>query len=255
MRRRHARAAIAGAALVIGLGWAMSGCGSGERAAQQREILALRSQIEEVRKSQETQAREFARLAGEMKALDAQSTFVLSEVKASGEERARVKAALAESSTALTELGTRVDGLGKAVAALPATPPAASVDQLYAAAMEGVKSEEYTRALGAFRELTTRFPDDPLASHAQYWIGEAYYRLGNFSEAVVEFRKVVDRYPASAQVPETLLKIGLSHRALQDQPRARAAWEQVAQEFPGTSAASQARSLLATLGGSAAPSQ
>ena len=231
----------------------MTGCASSERAAQQREIAALRSQVEEIRKGQETQAREMARLAGEMKALDAQSTFVISEVKASSEERARVQAAIAESGTALRELQTQVGALSKAV--VPAAPLAAAPDQLYATAMASLKAEEHMRAAREFGELTAKFPDDPLASNAQYWIGEAYYRARDFPAALVEFQKVIDRYPASAQVPEALLKIGLCHRALKDQARARVAWEQVAHDFPGTNAASEAHSLLATLGGAGAATQ
>jgi tol-pal system protein YbgF len=252
-RRRHGtaiRRAFAATAVALGVGVAIGGCASSERAAQQREMAALRGQLEEVRKSQETQARELARLAGEMKALDAQSTFVLSEVKASSEERTRVKTSLEESGTAVRELQTKVDALNKAVAAMPAGP-----EQLYTTAMASLKVEAHAKAARGFRELTTRYPDDPLASNAQYWLGEAYYRERDFPEAVVEFRKVIDRYPASAQVPDALLKIGLCHRALKDEARARATWEQLTNEFPGTNAASEARSLLATPGAAGTPGQ
>jgi tol-pal system protein YbgF len=235
-------------AVGLGLSAAIAGCASSERAAQQRELAMLRGQLEEVRKNQETQARELARLAGEMKALDAQSTFVISEVKASSEDRTRVKASLEESGTALRELQTKVDALSKAVAAIPAGP-----EQLYATAMASLKAEAHAQAAREFRELTARYPNDPLASNAQYWIGEAYYRARDFPEAVVEFSKVIDRYPASDQVPEALLKIGLCHRALNDEERARATWEQLTTQFPETNAASQARSLLATPGAAGAP--
>ncbi len=251
--------------LAIGIGTALTGCASGERAEREREIAALRSQLEEIRKGQEAHGRELARLSGEMKALDAQSTFVISEVKASSEERARVKAAIEESNTTLRALQSTVDGVSKALSA-PAPPPAAapapssaapdaSPEQLYTTAMASLKAEEHAQAVLEFRELTRKFPEHPLASNAQYWIGEAYYRQREFPEAVVEFRKVVDGYPTSSQVPEALLKIGLCHRAQQDQARARTVWEQVVKEYPGTNAANQARSLLTTLGGAGAPAQ
>jgi len=262
MRRRRERSALTRACeavtLVMAVAVAITGCASGERAAQQRELSTLRGQLEETRKGQETQARELARLAGEMKALDAQSAFVIAEVKASSEERASVKAAIAESSAALRELQSTVERLGKTVTGPPAAPalsPAGSAEELYATAMASLKAEEHARAVNEFREVTTRFPGDPLASSAQYWIGEAYYRQRDFPEAMTQFQTVIDRYPASAQVPEALLKIGLCHRALKDQARARVAWEQVAKDFPGTNAASQASSLLTTLGSGGTPTQ
>jgi tol-pal system protein YbgF len=282
MRRRRpvvVTCALRATALAILVSAAMTGCASGERAAREREIAALRSEIEAIRKGQEANTKGLGHLAGEMKALDAQSTFVISEVKASSEERARVRAAIEESNKTLQALQSTVDGLSKAVSSPPASPPAAAPaappssppaaapgpsssaapdawpEQLFATAMTSVKAEELVRAVVEFRELTKAFPNDPLASSAQYWIGEAYYRQRDFAEAVVEFQKVVDRYPTSAQIPEALLKIGLCHRALDDQAHARVVWEEIVAGYPGTNAASQARSLLATLGGAGATTE
>lgn len=250
--------------LAIGIGAALTGCASGERAERERAIAALRNQLDEIRKGQEAQARDLARLSGEMKALDAQSAFVISEVKASSEERARVKAAIEESNATLRALQGTVDALSKAPPAPPASPsaaapsssgPDASPEQLYEAAMTSLKAEDHAQAVLEFRELTKKFPEHPLASNAQYWVGEAYYRQRQFAEAVVEFQKVIDGYPTSSQVPEALLKIGLCHRAQQDQVGARTVWEQVVKEYPDTNAAGQARSLLATLGGAGPAAQ
>jgi tol-pal system protein YbgF len=270
MRRRRHGGSVARALRATTFGVAVvamvSGCASSERAERQREIAALRSQFDEIRRGQEANAKELARLSGEMKALDAQSTFVISEVKASSEERARTKAAIEESDKTLREVQSAVDGLRQAAVAPPASPSAASSarsssspetspQQLYAAAMAHVQAEEHAQAIADFSALTKRFPEDPLASNAQYWIGETRYRQRDFAEAVVAFRKVVDGYPTSAQVPEALLKIGLCHRALKDQARARVAWEQVVKEYPETNAATQARSLLTTVEGASAPAR
>jgi len=253
----------AGCAVIVAA--VTASCTSGDRAEREREIATLRSQLEEIKKGQDAHTRELARLSGEMKALDAQSTFAIGEVKASSEDRARVKATLDENGRTLRELQDAVDGLRKAATPAPATPPAAAPgssstapdatpEQMYAAAMASVTAEEHARAAALFRELIQRFPQDALASNAQYWIGEAYYRQRDFQEAMVEFRKVVDGYAASPQIPEALLKIGLCHQALKDQARARMTWEQLTREYPGTNAATQARSLLTT-SGAASPSR
>jgi tol-pal system protein YbgF len=253
---RALRATAIGVALV-----AATGCVSGERAQRERDVVALKSQIEELRKGQEANVKELARLSGETKALDAQQAFVVAATKSAGEELARVKAVLEESNKTVRELRSSVDDLSRAAAATlvakpaPSSPPDASPEQIYAAAMAAFQAEEQGQAVLEFTELTKRFPEHPLASNAQYWIGEAYYRQRDFRQALVEFQKVIDGYPKSSQVPEALLKIGLCYRALKDPPRARETWEQVSREYPGTTAATQARSLLATPAGSARPAR
>src|SRR6266508_1180868 len=126
----------------------------------------------------------------------------------------------------------------------------ATAEKIFARGMASFRSEEHGQAVLEFTEVTEKFPKHPLASSAQYWIGEAYYRQRDFQQALVEFRKVVEEYGQSPQVAEALLKIGLCHRALHDLTRAREAWEQVTKNYPKSDAATQARSLLAALGNS-----
>jgi tol-pal system protein YbgF len=240
---------------------AVSACSNGERAQRDREIAALRSQVEDIRKGLDANKKELSRLSGEMKALDAQSAFVIGEVKASAEERARVKASLEDNSKALQALQSAVGELSKpsttppAPAAPAAVAPDATPEQIYATGLASLQADEYDRAVPVFAELTRRFPQHALASNAQYWIGEAYYRQRDFARALAEFEKVADVYPKSAQVPEALLKVGMCYRELQDQPRARDTWERVIKEYPGTNAANQAGSLLTGSGGASRPTQ
>ncbi len=234
---------------------AMSGCASGERAKRESEIATIRTQMEELKKSQEASARELARLSSEVKALDARSAFLGGEAKTASGELARVRTALEESGNALRALRSSVEEWSKPApapppAAAPAPPatlargPDVSPEKIYVAAMASFQAEEHGQAVLEWSELTKKFPEHPLASNAQYWIGESYYRQRDFRQALLEFRKVIDGYPKSPQIPEALLKIGLCHRALKDAARAREAWDQLTKEYPGTNAATQARSLL-----------
>ena len=239
---------------------APAACSNGDRAQRDREIAMLRGQVEDIRKGLDANNKELARLSGEMKALDAQSAFVVGEVKASAEDRTRVKASIEDNTKALRALQSAVDALSKSSGAPSpsgqlAFAPDATPDQIYAAGLASLQADEYERAVLAFGELTKRFPQDALASNAQYWIGEAYYRQRDYARAVAELTKVVDIYPKSSQVPEALLKVGLCYRELQDQGRARDAWERVVKEYPGTAATDQARSLLSGSGGATGPSQ
>jgi tol-pal system protein YbgF len=238
----------------------VTACSNGDRAQRDREIATLRGQVEEIRKGLDANNKEVGRLSGEMKALDAQSAFVVGEVKASAEDRTKVKASIEDNTKALRALQSAVDGLSKSAGSPPTSAQAAfaadaTPDQIYGAGLTSLQADEYERAVFAFGELTKRFPQDALASNAQYWIGEAYYRQRDYARALAELTKVVDVYPKSSQVPEALLKVGLCYRELQDQSRARDAWERVVKEYPDTTTAGQARSLLSGSGGATRPSQ
>ncbi len=245
--------------LAVGLSAALGACASGsaERARREAEVAALRGQLDEVKKGQDAEARERAKLAGELKALDAQQAFLASEAKASKEELARAQQVIERSDGALRELRAAVDEVQRKMAELPpagkavtsSAPRETPPDQLYATAMASFRAEEHGQAVLEFTELVERFPQHALASNAQYWIGDAYYRQRDFRQALTEFQKVVDGYPQSPQVPEALLKIGLCHRALKEPAGARESWEQLAKAYPGTTAANQARLFLSQLAG------
>ena len=248
------------AALAV-LALVMAGCGTGEKARRAAEMAALVKQVDEVKKGQDQMTREVGRLSGELKALDAQAAFLVGETKAAAQEREQLKAALQQQDGALTSLRSGLDETNQKVATLsvpspaPAAPkPAAPVakdatpEKLFATAMTSFRAEEHGQAVLEFTELIEKFPKHALASTAQYWIGEAYYRQRDFNQALTEFQKVPDLYPQSQSVPEALLKVGMCYRALHDVPRARETWEQVVRPHPKSDAATQARALLASLG-------
>jgi tol-pal system protein YbgF len=236
--------------VLVGVVAIASGCAGRERSA---EVAALRSQIEELRKSQETNARDLARLAGEVKALDAQSAFLVGEAKTTSEELPRLKTAIEANGKLIAALRSPTVKPGQSEPPGPTTGPTQartspgpdmSPPALYASAMTSVQADEYPRALAEFSELTKRFPESPLAASAQYWVGEVYYRQREFERALGEFQRVVDGYPKSPQIPDALLKIGLCYRAQNDEARARDVWTRLSKEYPGTSPADQAGSLL-----------
>jgi tol-pal system protein YbgF len=247
MNRRRVALPLICVAIAVSLG----GC-AGNGASRQQDIAALRGQIDELRRAQEANGQAMSKLSEDVKALNAQSAFLVSEAKGIRAELTRVAPIVDEDHALVQSLGASVEELRKSVAAAPA-PASANVtaEKMYAAAMARFQVDDYRQALLGWAELMQRFPDDPLAANAQYWIGETYYRQRDFRAALPEFRRVVDGYAKSQQVPEALLKIGLCYRALMDATRAREAWEQLAANYPTTNAAGQARALLAASGASA----
>jgi tol-pal system protein YbgF len=234
--------------ICVALATSLGACAS-QGASREQEIAALRSQIDELRRAQEANAQTMAKIAEDVKALNAQSAFLVGEAKGMRAELTRIAPIADEDHALVQSLRASVDDLRKAAAAGPATVSGnVTAEKMYAAAMASFQVDDYRQALLGWADLMKKFPDDPLAANAQYWIGETYYRQRDFRSALPEFRKVVDSYAKSPQVPEALLKVGLCYRALMDATRARETWEQLTANYPTTNAAGQARALLAASG-------
>ena len=94
LRREQTVCTLGVAALAVVAAATLAGCGTGEKARREAEMAALVKQVDELKKGQDQMTREVGRLAGELKALDAQAAFLVGETKASAQEREQLKAAL-----------------------------------------------------------------------------------------------------------------------------------------------------------------
>jgi tol-pal system protein YbgF len=138
---------------------------------------------------------------------------------------------------------------GPAVSTAPAAAPAvaASEQQAYDAAFDLLKQGYYERAAKGFRDFLAKYPQSALRDNAQYWLGQAYYVVRNFRQALVEFGKLVGDHPGSSKAPDAALKIGYSHYELGEWSKARDSLNQVITRYPGTPAAKSAAQRLAKM--------
>jgi len=273
-----ARVLLCGVAAV-----ALAGCASGRGAQTPQDAPPARVTLADMKNAQDAQAQEIARLAGDVKAMDAQQAFLVAEIKNLSEQIAKLKSSLSEAEGAMRSLRATpvppesrpafpfVPSPAPALAPVPipappprtatpaATTPAAGApaaaappsrnaeaDRIFAAALAKLRGGDDGQAALEFTEFVVQYPTHPQAAAAQNHIGEAYYRQRDYRQAMTEFQKTVDGYTQAAQVSEALLKIGLCQRALGDTARAKASWEQVVKQFPKSDAARQARTLLAS---------
>jgi len=256
---------------------AFTGCASGRGAQTPQAAPPARVAPADMKNTQDEQAQEIARLAGDVKALDAQQAFLVAEIKNLSEQIAKLRSSLSEAEGALRSLrATPVPPESRpapplvpppapalapvpipapaprpaapaAAAPAPAAPPSrnAEADRIFADALAKLRAGDDGQAALEFTEFVAQFPSHPQAAAAQNHIGEAYYRQRDYRQAMGEFQKTVDGYTQAVQVSEALLKIGLCQRSLGDPARAKASWEQVVKQFPKSDAARQARALLA----------
>jgi tol-pal system protein YbgF len=114
----------------------------------------------------------------------------------------------------------------------------------YQAAFGLLKDGQYDRAIGAFQKFLVSFAGSPLADNAQYWLGEAYYVNKSFPEAQIAFQRVVDLYPQSRKLPDSLLKIGYCEYELKQFELAKRTLLLVTSQFADTPAGHLAQQRL-----------
>jgi tol-pal system protein YbgF len=110
--------------------------------------------------------------------------------------------------------------------------PGDDVHSLYEKGYAALTRNDYTGAEVAFRQLIESYPKDPLAANAQYWIGESYYRRGQYKNAADAFRKGYKKYKSGDKAPDTLLKLGISLAALGQKDAACSTFGELKTKFP-----------------------
>ena len=89
-------------------------------------------------------------------------------------------------------------------------------DEIYRMAKQAFDQGDSDTARKKFQELIQRFPKSERADNAQFWIGEIYYREKWYEKAILEYQKVIEKYPKGNKVPASLLKQGLAFSNLGD---------------------------------------
>jgi tol-pal system protein YbgF len=121
-----------------------------------------------------------------------------------------------------------VDGVEQVALAPSADTPEALYEKYY----ETLLRRQFGEAEAGFRAFLQKYPDHSLAGSAQYQLGETFYAQGEFQEAARNFLQGYKTYPKSRRAPDSLLKLGLSLRKLDQRDQACAALASVATEFP-----------------------
>lgn len=139
------------------------------------------------------------------------------------------------------------NGAAPALPAQPAAPPK-SPKETYDEAYALYRDNKYAEAQARFKEYVDRYPDTALADNAIFWIGEAYYDQGQYEQAILQYDRVVQKYPGGDKVASSLLKQAFSFAAMGDNVSARILLKKVMQEHAGSEQALIAKKKLEVLG-------
>ncbi|MEW6607923.1 MAG: tetratricopeptide repeat protein [bacterium] len=93
--------------------------------------------------------------------------------------------------------------------------------------------ENEDEILGDYYEILNKYPDSKFADEVQWNIGSYYYLRDDYTRAIREFQKVIDKYPNTNSAPVARYWIGVCYdEGFQDYQRAVEEWRRVVTEYP-----------------------
>jgi tol-pal system protein YbgF len=128
----------------------------------------------------------------------------------------------------------------------PAPPP--SADVLYSNALRDYGSGKYDIAQAEFTDYLKYFPENDLASNAQFYLGEILFAQKQFSDAIPEYDKVLQNYPKSFKLAAAQLKKGLALVETGKKASGMRELREVMRKHPGSEEAKRAAAKLRELG-------
>ena len=117
-----------------------------------------------------------------------------------------------------------------------------TVDKMYKTAISAYFDGEYENAIKYFEKLISVDDSHDLSDNAQYWIGEAYFALGQYDNAMGTFELVLT-YPQSNKNDYAQFKIGLCLLKLDKRTQASAAFQSFLDSYPDSELVSRVESL------------
>lgn len=116
----------------------------------------------------------------------------------------------------------------------------------YQDALDDFNVRRFDSAIRKFRELIVTNSNHPLADNCQYWIGETYYAMGRYYEAVAEFQKVY-AFGKSNKAGDAQLMIGLAFLKSGEKEMARSELNMLVSFNPRSESARKAQKYLRML--------
>jgi TolA-binding protein len=126
----------------------------------------------------------------------------------------------------------------------PSLGSGSTAEALYQSGLAKYQSGELDAAVVTLYEVVANHPGDPARERAQLLVGEIFLAQKDYRGAVAELEGLIAAVPSGSRVPDALLKLGMAHRFLGDESKARRAWERIVKEYPASAPARQARTLL-----------
>lgn len=163
-------------------------------------------------------------------------------------------------------LEAEVSGLGEKLASLetgeagpPGEPgkdqaePEETAEDFYEKALVEFKNNDFEKARAMMSEFMKKYPENTLAGNAQFWVAETYYAEKDYTDAILAYEDLLQKYKGHNKIPAALLKQGFAFLELGDEKAARGILKELMANHPDSEQAKIAKDKLAALEGGGKP--
>lgn len=119
--------------------------------------------------------------------------------------------------------------------------------QAYQQAYSSLRSGKTDQSIEQFKGYISQYPNGAYTDIAHYWLGEAYRVKPDANAARQSYNTVLEKFPNSTKVAESLLKLGYIEIDEKNNDKAREYLTRVTREFANTPAAHSAQKKLEQL--------
>ena len=121
------------------------------------------------------------------------------------------------------------------------------VEKDFYTAYANFRKGNYNISIILFSNFLKKYPYHYLDDDALFMIGETYYLQKEYFLAIDEFQKILNKYKKSNKMKESILRMAVSYRRLNNRKEAKRHYRKVIRMFPNSKEALIARKQIATL--------
>ncbi|MBT0571788.1 tol-pal system protein YbgF [Curvibacter sp. CHRR-16] len=117
----------------------------------------------------------------------------------------------------------------------------------FESALATLRQGDFDAAQTLFTDFLNRYGSSGYKPSALFWLGSAQYAVKNYKDAITTLRQLLTAAPTHQRAPEAMLTVANSQLEMKDTKAAKKTFEDVQAKYPGTDAASVAKSRATKL--------
>ncbi len=125
--------------------------------------------------------------------------------------------------------------------------PVEDGDQVFERGVEALKTGNVEGGVEQLQRFAADQPKHAKADNALYWSGLGLLGMNDLAGASKAFEAVIDRYPAGDVVQDSMLKLAECRSRLKQPLEAKAMYQKIVADYPGSPAATQAQAELSAM--------
>jgi tol-pal system protein YbgF len=115
--------------------------------------------------------------------------------------------------------------------------------EAYQNALSVCNARNYKQAITQFNDILQQYPQGKYADNCNYWIGECYFSLGDYAQAIASFQRVQE-FKNSSKADDALLRTGMAYLKMGQKTQAKEALQTLLDRYPGSDLAPRAKEYM-----------